>query len=67
MNKDEFTTMFKGVTGKELTKDFSPKELAELLNKHPPLRKAFREAVEECKPTDEEAAAAGLGQLFGDK
>jgi len=64
MVKDTLLEAFKRETGKELTKDFDVKELVTILNAKPPLRKLFREAVEDCAPTSEENAAAGLGTLF---
>ena len=45
-----------------------PKEFAAILNgsgdANRKLRRLFREAVAEAEPTTEEAAAAGLGNLF---
>ena len=66
--KEEFEEVFKVKAGKEAqsfkeSKDF--KGFAEIMNKHKDLRDLFRAAVEENAPSEEEAAMAGLGSLFG--
>ena len=66
--KDDFVELFKQRCGGKHPNDFkkNPAALAQFLNADNELKELFRMAVIECTPTDEEAAAAGLGNLFPD-
>ncbi len=63
--KEGFIETYKQVTGKKLTKKTKPKELADNLNKHQPLKRMFFELFPKKEETEEDIACAGMSQLFG--
>lgn len=59
--KEKLEVMFKEITSKDI-KTLKPKQVAEILNKHQPLKNMFREVVKEAiEGTD---LTTGLGVLF---
>lgn len=65
---DIFVELFEKRSGGKHPNDFkkNPKALAAILNSDFELTDAFREAVEEVTPTEEDLTATGLGNLFPD-
>ncbi len=63
--KEGFIQVYEKATGKKLSKETTPKELEDMLNKHKPLRKMFFELFPKKVETEEDLTTSGMSQLFG--